>query len=78
MQVSTHQKDQLTKKERFIYNVFHKVGIVWTVGAVYWYFFIFESDLSFFGILLLVSPCMMVTIFGWALRFDIRIMRKLN
>lgn len=78
MQIPVSEKDKLTKKERFVYGVIHKAGILWTLGALYWYFFIFKSELSFFGVLLLVLPCSLVTIFGWALRFDIRVMRRKN
>lgn len=78
MKIIDKKKDVLAKRERFIYGLLHKAGIIWTFAAMYWYFFIFESELNFFGVLILVLPCALVSVFGWALRFDIRLINGLN
>ncbi|RZS42064.1 hypothetical protein EV673_0382 [Limnobacter thiooxidans] len=78
MQVPTSKKDELTKKEILIYGVLHKMGVIWTLGALCWYFFVFKSELSLFGVLFLVFPCILVMVFGWSLRFDTRVMRRIS
>lgn len=66
-------RDCLTRRERAVYKVLHAIGLACAVGGLYWYLFAAPEVTTYRDALLFAFPCLLVPVFGYALRSDTRI-----
>lgn len=69
--------DQLTKRERMLYVVLHAIGIAWGIGCLLSLAFGHRSP-TYAEACLASVPCLLVPIFGHALRQDTRVIHGIR
>lgn len=65
--------DRLSKRERTVYKVLHGIGLAWATVGLYWYVFADHASPSYLEAIVFAFPCLLVPVFGYALRSDTRI-----
>jgi hypothetical protein len=65
--------DRLSRRERTLYKVLHGVGLAWAATGFYWYIIGKHSAPGYMEAIVFASLCVLVPIFGYALRTDTRI-----
>lgn len=65
--------DRLSRRERAVYKLLHGIGLAWAAVGLYWYFIAEHASPGHLEAILFAFPCLLVPIFGYALRSDTRI-----
>lgn len=66
-------KDQLTKSERTLYKCLHGFGVVYILGALYWYVIAKHKEPSTIEEVAFILCAVLVLVFGLALKTDTRV-----
>lgn len=56
-----------------MYKILHGIGLAWAAVGLYWYVFADHSTPGYLEAVLFALPCLLVPVFGYALRSDTRI-----
>lgn len=72
------KNDDLTEKELKVYKSFHFFGIAISTGMLFWFYIFQFSEMTRGWLLIFTIPLLMVFTFGYAIKWDVRVIPYIN
>jgi hypothetical protein len=75
---AANMNDNLTRRERVLYKALHGLGIAIAVAGLLWFVVLDRYEPTYFTAIAFSLACVLVPIFGYALRSDTRVIHGLR